>query len=46
MTASPGVPKGDIRWQYDLAGELPISTVEGACTRNITNFSQVVPPWT
>ncbi|PWY94557.1 putative NAD binding Rossmann fold oxidoreductase [Aspergillus sclerotioniger CBS 115572] len=20
MTASPGVPKGDIRWQYDLAG--------------------------
>jgi hypothetical protein len=21
MTASPGVPRGDIRWKFDLAGE-------------------------
>jgi hypothetical protein len=21
MTASPGVPGGDIRWKFDLAGE-------------------------
>lgn len=28
MTASPGIPDGDIRWQYDLAGKL---TRKGYC---------------
>ncbi|KAL4866704.1 hypothetical protein BDV12DRAFT_187239 [Aspergillus spectabilis] len=26
MTASPGVPEGDIRWQFDLAGGLAMDT--------------------
>lgn len=52
MTASPGVPKGDIRWQYDLAGLHSLSSsfslfLHLLCLGNcILTQAQADPQWT